>query len=100
MGGKPRTPLFKPAGIPAKDLQEIRCSAEEFEALRLKDYLGNDQVACAERMGISQPTFHRILRTARHKISRAIVEGSAISIEDEMDGYYGGKHDEDSSSQR
>jgi predicted Zn-ribbon and HTH transcriptional regulator len=31
-------------------------------------------------MGISQPTFHRILSSARKKISKALIEGTPITI--------------------
>jgi hypothetical protein len=34
----------------------------------------------AERMEISQPTFSRILKTAREKIAKAIIQGKAIKI--------------------
>jgi len=32
-------------------------------------------------MGVSQPTFHRILSEAHRKIAEAVVEGKAIRIE-------------------
>ncbi len=54
---------------------------EELESIRLKDLLQLDQVRAAELMGISQPTFHRIITEARRKIARALVEGKAIRIE-------------------
>ncbi len=54
---------------------------EELESIRLKDLLQLDQVRAAELMGISQPTFHRILTEAHRKIARALVEGKAIRIE-------------------
>ena len=53
---------------------------EEFEAVRLKDYKGLDQNECAKKMEVSQPTFHRLLSSARKKISGAIIEGKAIRI--------------------
>jgi len=54
---------------------------EELEAVRLKDYEGLDQETSAERMNISQPTFHRLLLEARKKIADALVNGKALKIE-------------------
>lgn len=56
-------------------------TVDEFEAIRLKDALGLDQEVAAEKMNISQPTFHRLLLVARKKLGKAIVEGKAIKIE-------------------
>lgn len=77
----PAVTHFKPAGIPLKDLEEVSLTVEELEAVRLKDLEGLEQEACAERMHISRPTFHRILSAARCKIAHALVNGSAIRVE-------------------
>ncbi len=53
---------------------------EEVEALRLKDMKGYDQEACAKEMGLTRPTFQRILAAARKKIATALVEGRTITI--------------------
>jgi len=71
---------FKPQAIPLKELSEVVLTVDEFEALRLKDKLGLDQIESAEKMNISQSTFHRILESARKKIAEAIVDGKAIKI--------------------
>jgi predicted DNA-binding protein (UPF0251 family) len=54
---------------------------EELESIRLKDYLQMDQAEAAKRMGVSQPTFHRIITEAHRKIAEAFVEGKAIRVE-------------------
>ncbi|KUK40724.1 MAG: hypothetical protein XD69_1223 [Clostridia bacterium 62_21] len=77
----PHCTFFKPAGIPLCDLEEIALTVEEVEALRLKDLEGLEQEACAERMGISRPTFQRILTGARVKLTEALVAGKAIKVE-------------------
>ncbi|MEW5921513.1 MAG: DUF134 domain-containing protein [Bacillota bacterium] len=77
----PHLTFFKPAGVPLKYLQEISLGFEELEAIRLKDLEGLEQEACAVRMGISRPTFHRIIVQARQKLARALIEGKAIRIE-------------------
>jgi predicted DNA-binding protein (UPF0251 family) len=78
---EPNITYFKPRGIPLMELQEVILHVDEFEAVRLKDLEGLDQGECAEKMNISQPTFHRLVLSARKKISDAIVNGKAIKIE-------------------
>lgn len=53
----------------------------EFEAMRLKHYLGMNQKESAERMGISQPTFSRTLESAHRKNTLALLEGKKILIQ-------------------
>jgi predicted DNA-binding protein (UPF0251 family) len=77
----PNLTFFKPAGIPLKELEEEHLRIEELEAIRLKDLERLEQEACAEQMGVSRPTFQRIITIARHKLARALVEGKAIRIE-------------------
>jgi len=77
----PGVTYFKPAGIPLKDLVEIRLSVEEAEALRLKELEGLEQEQGAEKMNISRQTFQRILATARQKVVDALLNGKAIRIE-------------------
>ncbi|MEM4625592.1 MAG: DUF134 domain-containing protein [Candidatus Pacearchaeota archaeon] len=76
----PTVTYFKPRGIPLRDLNEVILQVDEFEAIRLKDLEGLEQEECAKRMNISQPTFHRLVLSARRKISDAIVNGKAIKI--------------------
>ncbi len=77
----PELTYFKPAGVPVSELEEVCLTVEELEAIRLKDLLGLEQESCAERMGVSRPTYHRILTAARTKIAEALVEGKAIRVE-------------------
>ncbi len=58
----------------------MELSPEECEAIRLKDYKGMSQSECAESMGISQPTFHRLLGSARKKIADGLINGKSINI--------------------
>jgi len=60
----------------------VNLTAEELEALRLKDFKGLDQIEAAKKMKTSQSTLQRILASARKKVSQAIVEGKAIEIKD------------------
>ncbi len=71
---------FKPSGIGLRELQEIVLLSDEYESVRLTDLLGKEQTEAAKEMQISQPTFHRILKSARSKISDAIINGKAIKV--------------------
>ncbi len=77
----PELTYFKPAGVPMKDLAEVILSVEELEAIRLKDLMGLEQEECAVNMGVSRPTYHRILSAARAKVADALVNGKAIRVE-------------------
>ncbi len=75
---------FKPRGIPMKQLEEVILIKEEIEAVRLKDYLGLDQIDAAKKMNISQSTFQRILVSTRKKIAESLIKGKALKIEDDL----------------
>lgn len=77
----PTVTYFKPAGIPLRLLSEVRLAVEEMEAIRLKDLEGLEQEECAQKMSISRPTFHRVLKAARQKVADAFMNGKAIRIE-------------------
>ena len=77
----PNFTYFKPAGVRIIDLNENILTIGEFEAIRLKDLENLEQKECANRMDLSQPTFHRLLMSARKKIADCIANGKAIKIE-------------------
>lgn len=77
----PQVTYFKPAGVRLKQLENVELLPEEIEAIYLKDFQQLEQTAAAEKMNISQPTFHRVLVEARKKISEALIKGKAIKIE-------------------
>jgi len=81
VSGEPTIDFFKPRGIPLRDLKQERLSVEELEALRLIDIAGLYQEDAAERMEVSRPTFQRVLKSAREKVARCLVEGKALGIE-------------------
>ncbi|MBW3015730.1 DUF134 domain-containing protein [Candidatus Woesearchaeota archaeon] len=78
---EPDVTYFKPAGVRKSDLEESVLTVDEYEAVRLKDLEGFDQEKAAAKMAISQPTFHRLVVSAREKIADAIVNGKALRIE-------------------
>lgn len=63
------------------EVQENVLTQDELEALRLKDLEGVDQERAAKEMNISQPTFHRLIKAARKKVAKALIEGNAIKIQ-------------------
>jgi len=78
---EPNVTYFKPVGVPMNQLGQVILTVDEFEAVRLKDYEGLDQTRSAKKMKISQPTFQRLLLSARRKIADALANGKAIRIE-------------------
>jgi predicted DNA-binding protein (UPF0251 family) len=79
VSSRPVAPLFKPGGVPA--LSQVRMTLDEFEAIRLADLERALQITAAARMGVSRPTFGRILAAARRKVAEALVLGRALRIE-------------------
>lgn len=77
----PGITYFKPAGIPLREMEEVRLGVEELEALRLKEMEGLDQNQAASRMNVSQSTFQRLLSSARQRVVDALVNGKAIRVE-------------------
>lgn len=77
----PGATYFKPRGIPMRVLEEVRLSVDELESLRLKDLMGLEQEVAAREMGVSRPTFQRILEDAHRKVTEALVAGKALEIE-------------------
>jgi uncharacterized protein len=81
VAGKPESNYFKPRGIPLSALDEVTMTIDEFEALRLADLEGMYQEEAAGRMGISRPTFGRIIESAHKKVADALANGKALKIE-------------------
>lgn len=74
--------VFKPAGRAAKDLDVEPLRHDELEALRLADLEGLYQEAAADLMGVSRPTFSRILARARSAVARALIEERVLVVSD------------------
>lgn len=58
----------------------IHLHLEEWESLRLVDYLGLSQQEASESMDVSRQTVQTLLQSARKKVSRSIVESLPIMI--------------------
>ncbi len=70
-----------------KSEDTIHLLHEEMEALYLMDNQGLYQAEAAEKMGISRPTFARILKSAREKVSMMLITGANLIIEDTKEDY-------------
>jgi uncharacterized protein len=81
IAGRPAASVFKPLGVPLRELEEIVMTLDEFEAIRLADLDGLYQEQAAEQMGVSRATFSRIMDSAHRKVADALVHGKALRIE-------------------
>ena len=72
---------FKPSGIKGRDLETVIMSIDEFEAIRLADYLNYTQEEASVEMQISRSTFSRLIDKARQKLSEMLINGKRIVIE-------------------
>jgi predicted DNA-binding protein (UPF0251 family) len=72
--------IYKPQGVPMRDLETTVLSLDQFEAVRLCDIEGLDQTEAGERMGISRGTVQRLLYNARKQIGEAILGNKALVI--------------------
>jgi predicted DNA-binding protein (UPF0251 family) len=72
---------FKPRGIPMMQLEEVRLTVDEREAIRLSDLLGMSHEEAGRCMGVSRATFGRIIQKGRRAIADALINGKAINVE-------------------
>ncbi len=72
--------VYKPQGVPLRDLATTVLTLDQFEALRLCDVEGLEQEAAGERLGVSRGTVQRLLYTARKQLIEAILNNQAVVI--------------------
>ena len=75
----PKISQFSPRGKPGRP-DKIELTMDEFEAIRLADFMKLSQKEASEAMRVSQQTFSRILKKARRVIADGIVNGKIIRI--------------------
>ena len=80
----PKISLFSPRGKPGRP-EEIILNMDQFEAIRLIDYMEKTQKEAANSMHISQQTLSRVLKKARKTLADAVILGKIIRIKG---GYY------------
>ncbi len=72
---------FRPVCEPKEKLEGVHLTLDEFEAMRLCDLEGYDQVDIARQMQVHRSTVSRILASGRKKIADALTHLKAIKIE-------------------
>lgn len=60
--------------------QGLLLSIEEYETIRLLDYMGMTQQEAAKQMGTGRTTIQALYTQARRKLARFIVEGTPLTI--------------------
>lgn len=78
--GRPADSCFKPNGIPLRDLPQITLQADEFEAMRLVDHQGLQQLEAAVAMNVSRQTLANLVKSARSKVCDCLVNGKALMM--------------------
>lgn len=71
---------FIPAGRMLGD-EYIELRVDEYEAIRLVDYLGLSQEEAAAGMEVSRATIQNMYEAARKKLAAALVEGKRLRVE-------------------
>ena len=72
--------VYKPAGTPLRDLEQIIILRDELEAMFLCDAENLTQEEAGSRMGVSRGTVQRLLAQARKKIIESVVLGKALLV--------------------
>jgi len=73
--------VFKPAGIPARELAPYVLRLDEFEAMRICDLEGKSQIEAAELMDISRGTVQRLLERGRRTLVACLLANQALVLE-------------------
>jgi len=80
VGCKPMYRHYGPMNLDNEPNRTVHLSIDEYETIRLIDYLGLQQDECADKMRVGRTTAQRIYNEAKHKIADAIVNGKMIEI--------------------
>ncbi len=65
--------------VKSKDIIDI--TVEEYEAVRLIDYVGLTQQECAKQMQVARSTITAIYDAARYKISDSIINNKQLKVD-------------------
>lgn len=76
----PENLIFGPIRDDGLDKEVVNLTVDEYEVLRLIDFVGLDQEKCAEKINVSRTTVQGIYNRARKKIAESLVMGKQIAI--------------------
>lgn len=82
---KPKHLLFGPLTHKPKEM--IQMSDDELESLYLADFKGLYQEECAKQLGVSRPTFAKLIKNARRKVTEMLMYGKGIELIQEKKNY-------------
>lgn len=77
--------VFKPTGIPLRDIERIQLGQDELETLKLCDLEGLSQEEAGRRMNVSRGTVQRLVASGRKKVIESLLNGSALELEEDED---------------
>ena len=66
---------------PEGDSEEEVLTIEQFETIRLIDYVGLTQEQCATQMNVARTTVQRMYTEARKRIAGFLINGTTLSID-------------------
>lgn len=64
-----------------REAEEINMTIDEYETIRLIDYMGLSQDECSIQMNVARTTVQSIYDTARRKLSDYLVNGKRLKID-------------------
>lgn len=82
---KPTCLSFGPLTCKPKEMLPL--SADEFEAMVLADFKGLYHEECAAALGVSRPTFAKLVKRARKKMAEMVMYGKGISLTEEKKSF-------------
>ncbi len=77
--------IFYPLGLELNEEASVRISLDEFEAMRLCDFEGKNQIEASQEMKVSRATIQRLLQAGRKKTTDALLNYKAIVLENEIE---------------
>lgn len=82
---KPHYLSFGPLDTAPKGFMKLR--DDELESLYLADFKGLYHEECAKQLGVSRPTFAKLIKSARKKVVEMLMYGKGIEIVHEKSDY-------------
>ena len=67
-------------GTAETEQNAVEMTFDEYETIRLIDYLGYNQETCAHQMGVARTTVQAVYNEARKKLARVLIEERNLNI--------------------